>query len=352
MSSVTLTVNGTRYGGWKEARVTRGIQAIAGGFQLAVSDRWAGQEEPWPILEEDACQLSLEDTPVISGYVDARSLMLGANEHTFAVTGRDKTGQLVDSSAVLDAWEFYGIPIEALAKIVAAPFGIPVRLQSGVQLPTAPVKLSINPGDLAFDVIERACRQIGMLPVSDGQGGLILTRAGSTRAKTALVEGENILNGAVNYDRTARFHRYVVTAQHPGTDEFFGAGVSDVEASATDNNVRLTSRVLLIRSETAATQEHAQQRANWEATVRAARAASFQVTVQGWTQDDGSLWPINAIVPLRSPSLGVNADMLIVQADHSVSDRDGTKTVLTLQSADAYAPEPMVPDDIWKLGPP
>lgn len=342
MADIRLRVNGREFAGWKSARVTRGIEAIAGGFELDVSDRWATQSKPWQIFEEDECTLYMDGEVVVTGYVDRRSLSYTSNGHSLSVSGRDKTAALVDCSAVLDKWEFRNAPVLTLAKRVAEPFGISVSLQSGLVLPTAPAKLTVDPGDTAFEVIERACRSAALLPVSDGRGGLVLTRAGSGRASTQLVEGQNILEASADYDVSGRFNRYLVLGQHRGNDELWGESAAKVRAGASDPNVRRTSRVLLVRPEGNVTIEHARKRAEWEATVRAARGDNVAVTVQGWTQSDGKLWPVNALVRVHSPLIDIDGDLLISQVTYSLDDSGGTKTSLTLRRPDAFKPEPTV----------
>jgi prophage tail gpP-like protein len=342
MADLRLRVNGADYGGWTTARVTRGIESIAGSFELSVSDRWAGQATPWPIGEEDECKLLLGDDVVLTGHVDRRSLAYGPEEHALSVSGRDRTGLLVDCSAALSTWEFLGVPLLTMAKRLAEPFGVEVKLQAGLSLPKPLAKLTVDPGDSAFDALERACRMAGVLPVSDGQGGLLLTRAGSGRAKTSLVEGKNILAASADYDASGRFYRYLVLGQHQGTDELSGKSAAAVAGEAKDMNVTRTSRVLLVRPEGAVTTAYAKQRAAWEAAVRAARGDAVTVTVQGWTQGDGTLWPVNALVHLQSPLLGVDGDMLITQAAHSLDDNGGTTTQLSLKRPDAFLPEPTI----------
>jgi prophage tail gpP-like protein len=343
-----LRVNGREYGGWKAARVTRGIEAISGAFELTVSDRWGGQDTPWPIAEEDECAIVIDGAPVITGYVDRRSLAYGPEEHSLTVGGRDRTGALVDCSAVLSTWEYLNVPLLTLAKRLAAPFGIAVSLQPGLALPKPLAKLTVDPGDTAFDALERACRMAGVLPVSDGSGGLVLTRTGSARATTALVEGQNILGASVDYDASSRFRRYVVMGQHQGTDELSGASAAAVKGEARDPGVRRGARVLLVRAESGVTQEYAKRRAEWDAKVRAARADAVTVTVQGWQQGDGSLWPVNALVPVRSPYLGIDGDLLITQVTYGIGD-GGTIAELSLKRRDAFLPEPVVPTSgSWK----
>lgn len=343
MASLVLIVNGIDFAGWTAARVTRGIEAVAGNFELEVSDRWPGQQTPWPIFEEDECSLELAGVPVITGFVDRRTLTYGADEHRLSVSGRDRTGALVDCSAELRQWEFRGVPLLRLAQRLSEPFTIPVTLQSNLPVPPPPAALSVDPGDTAFDAIEEACRMAGVLPVCDGAGGLELTRAGSTRCSTALVEGENILAASADYDFSRRFARYVVSGQHAGSDSLSGETAASVKASARDENVRRRDRVLLIRPEGNATYAYAKQRAAWEATVRAARSRKARIAVQGWLQDDGTLWPVNALVHVRSPFLGIDEELLITQATYSLTETDGTITELTLMPAAAFTPEPVVP---------
>lgn len=351
MADLRLIVNGRAYGGWKEIQVTRGIASIAGSFTLSVSERWNGQEEPWPIVEEDECEVQIDGETLITGYVDRRELAYAAQTHTLTIAGRDRTGDLVDCSAVLDTWEFLSVPVLRIVERVARPFGIAVSMEGGVTVPKPPVKFTVNPGDSAHEVIDRACRLAGLLPRSDGRGGLILGRAGSARTTTALVEGQNILSARASIDASHRFRRYLVSGQHPGSEEFFGEAAAAVQAEARDENVRRSARVLMVRAEGNATPEYAQQRANWEAAVRAARAGTVRIEVQGWTQGDGSLWPVNARVQLRSPFLGIDGEMLITEATYRLSEASGTQTELTLMRPDAFLPEPVLPEftDPWSI---
>lgn len=352
MSEISLLVNGKSYAGWKTARVTRGLESLCGGFELSVSERWEANTAPWPIYEEDECSLRLGSEVVLTGYVDKRSLAYGPGEHSLSVSGRDKAALLVDCSLTRGPWEFYGVPALTVAKRVCDPFGVAVAVTPGLAVPTPPDKVAVSPGDSPHDVLERLCRLCGVLAISDGQGGVVLMRPGTARAPTELVEGENILSASADFDSSSRFHRYVVLGQHVGTDTWSGGGTAGVIGSATDVNVRRTERVLVVRPEGNVTPVHAKRRAEWEATVRAARADSVTVTVQGWTQRSGALWPVNALVRMRSPHLGIDGDMLISQTVFSVGE-DGTKTTLTLRGPKSFLPEPtpgsaVGADQSWK----
>jgi prophage tail gpP-like protein len=343
MRDVVLTVNSREYRGWKDIRVTRSIESLSGSFSMSVSERWRGQETPWPIREGDECAIKLGEDVIITGYVDTRSMSLGANEHTLNVAGRDKAADLIDCSAVLDAWEFDAVGVLEIAKRVAAPFDIEVALAPGVEAPPTPRRVVINPGETAYDVIDRACRLAGLFPVSDGGGRVLLTRAAEVSAMP-LVEGKNILQAQAQFDGSACYSRYIVTGQQQGEDALFGTAAADVRAEATDKNVRRSTRVLMVRAEGGVSIRQAQDRANWEASVRRARAFQLAVTVQGWEQSDGRLWPVNALAVVEAPFLGIGGPMLISEVTYSLAEGAGTTTELTLRPPDAFLPQPEIPE--------
>lgn len=353
MASVSLKVRGRDYGGWKTAQVTRGIETVAGSFSLSVSERFTTRGRlGWPIAEGDECQVFLGGALVISGYLDVREPSFDTNSHDVLVEGRDKTADLVDCSALLSPnWEFRNTSLLKFAQKLCAPFGIPVSLQAGLaaKLPPPPPRLVIDPGESAFNALEQACRAFGVLPVSDGKGGLVLTRAGTGRCTTQLVEGKNLKRGSVRYEHSGRFRTYKVLAQHRGTDENWGENVAAISGSASDPGVARRERVLLIRPDANMTAAHAQKRAQWEATVRAARSATVNVTVAGWAQDSGELWNPNTLARVKSAQLGIDGDMLITQVTQALTVKDGQTTQLILRRPDAFLPEPVVSKDgLWK----
>lgn len=348
MADIALRVNGVEYAGWKTARVMRGIESAAGSFELSVSDRVGAAA--WPIQDGDECSVAVAGEVVLTGYVDRRRDTLGAGEHSVSVAGRDRAGELVDCSVVLRTWEFVRTPVLEVARKVAAPHGVAVTLAPGVPVPAVPDKVSVDPGDTAFEVIERACRMANLLAVSDGRGGLVLMRPGSTRTHTAIIEGENLLTVSKEYDSSGRYRRVIVRGQSGGTDVLSGEQAAAVQASAEDANVARSSRVLLVRPEGAVTAGAAKRRAEWETAVRAARALSVTASVQGWTQGNGALWPVNALVRVVSPTLALDEELLIVQATYSV-DGSGTRTELELRLPDAYKPEPVIPKKSKKKDP-
>lgn len=338
-SEIALVVGGVRYKAWKSVRVVRSIESLAGSFALEVSDRRGARDEPLAIAEEDPCRVELDGETVIDGYVDKRNLSASATSRTLSYTGRDRAAALVDSSVVLKKWTYRNVDVAEFAATIAQPFGVRVSVQPGLVL-TKVRKIAISPGDTAYEVIKRAAGGDSVLIVSDGAGGILITRAGNARA-TPLVEGVNILSASVDYDGADRYHRYVIATQVAGTDEASG-NATRIQAEAIDEGVRRTDRVLLIRPDKGYSLADARRRADWEARIRAARAETVTILVKGWKQPDGTLWPLNAVTHVQAPRLiGVDGDMRVSQAEHSIGD-GGQVTQLRLVRPDAFTPEPKV----------
>ncbi len=341
---VVLTVNCRRYNGWKSVRVTRSIESLAGSFALDVTDRWGGQDELWPIVEEDECRVEIAGVTVIRGFIDKRSLSLSSGARLLSYTGRDRSAALVDNSLIVEGasvkgnkWTYRNIDVAAFTREIADRFDIDVAVQPGLVLRKDPL-LVAHPGETGFEAIKRATGAAGVMVVSDGKGGITITRAGTDRA-APLVEGYNVLAAQVEYDGADRFHRYLIASQVPGTDEASG-DATRVQAEAVDMGVRRTERVLVIRPEKSYNAAEAKRRADWEARIRAAKAEPVTISVQGWKQPNSPLlWAVNTRTHVEVPSIGVKRDMLISQVEYSISE-SGRITQLRLVRPDAFLPEP------------
>ncbi len=374
--TVGLLLSGQRFSQWTAARVTRTIEAISGSFQVELVDGPATPARA--VLEEREVSVLLGNDVVLTGYIDTRTVEYTNDSHSLSIVGRDRAGALVDNSAILSSYEFHKLGILEICRKVADPFGVSVSLQDGIAdtaisttgktkgpstrnkaphggapgavgsagrtssitLGQPVAKFAINPGDSPYEAIELATRPAGLLAVSDGRGGVVLTRAGASKASTALVEGGNILRARLTVNAAIRYALYVVSGQSVGSDASPGAIAAAVTGSARDPRVARTDRVLMIRPSVGMTREYARSRAAWEASIREARSTTVTVLVQGWEQGDGSLWPVNALVSLDSPKLGIRDEMLITNVTHTFDQQGGSLTELTLAPPGAYQPEP------------
>lgn len=328
--TVELIVNGRRYQGWESVRVGRGIEQVAGDFSLAVTDRWNEPDTAvvWPLNALDACEVRLDGAPVISGYLDAVSISLDAGSHGVNVQGRDKTGDLVDCSAV-HAGQWKNATVDRIARDLCAPFGVAVVVEASVGAPLD--GFAIQEGEAVFEAIDRAARSRALLLTSDPAGRLVITRRGQARVPVDLLEGVNLLGGSAAYRVNERFSAITVKGQARGGDAQGAELAATVKATATDAEITRHRPLVVVAEEQGGS---VQARADWERRIRMGRGSRISATVQGWTHASG-LWLPNRLVRVKSPALRVDADLLIVSCSYTL-DGGGSRTELSLAHPAAF----------------
>ena len=317
----------------------RSVENVSGSFSVDTGDRWEMNRDPMKIKPGDKCVVKINGQTMITGWVDGSSRNANSASHSVTVSGRDVTCDIVDCSAVVRAFELKNVTLGKLASQLCAPFGIPVKDESGDREVFATV--AIQPGETVWECLDRQARQRNVSVVTDGKGMLLLCRLGGERAKDKLVLGENLLQGAVEFDETGLYSRYTVKAQMPPTGES-GSGWNEskhaVEASTADTGVK-RYRPLIITAEAQSYEKSAALRAEREKRRRVADAVEVSAEVAGWTQSDGSLWPLGALVGFEAPALGFSSADFIIASISNAIDEGGIKTTLRLKHPDAFLSE-------------
>lgn len=335
MSEIVLQVNGANYGGWTGVSVSRSIETVAGAFDLTCTENVGGDAAQWPLRPNQKCKILVNGQTVIDGYIDKVSIDVSDSAHGIAVSGRDKTGDLVDCAAVHSPAQWRNIKLLDLVKILVAPFGLEVILETVADTPLAVFKL--EPAETAFAAIERACKLRGVLPVQ-ARGALVLTHVGTERTATPLVYGGNIKSATADFDFSDRFSTYTVSGQRAGNDTDNGKAVAHVKEQVADTGIT-RYRPFVKQADGQATAAVARRQAEWEKQVREARSTTLSCTVAGWTQQNGQVWDINLLAAVEAAILGVTGDLLISAVEYSYDD-SGEITKMELKRPDAYLPDP------------
>lgn len=348
--AVSVYVDGGKaFNGWESVKIDKNLDSIANGFTMVIDDRFLETGEQWPLKPGVGVSVFIKDERVITGRIEKIDMGYSPGNRSFTVSGRSKAGDLVDCSILGDA-EYNNINLEDLAKKLVDPFGLKVFLSV---VPKVIDKFAVKPGESVFEALDRAARTQGFLWVSTRAGNLRLTQAAKFRAATELHENVNIRSASASFDDTQRFSQYIVQGQRQGTDELNGLNASGPEGKAYDRGIA-RYRPLIVLAEGAVDSDQAATRAGWEASSRIAKAVQVSAQVQGWRQQDGSLWGLNQIVRVRSDILGINRDFLTNSISHSKSPNGGTVTDMTLVRPDAYTSKPefkAADDPILDLGP-
>ncbi len=329
MPDIVLQVNDINYAGWTSVRVQRGMEQVSGMFELGITDRWPGQSARWPIFPGAECKLTVRGETLITGYVDDRNPSYSSGEHTISIIGRDKTADLVDCAAVYSGGEWKNRNLAEVAAYLCKPYGIKVIAETDVGA-RHPV-YGLEPGESAFECIERYARFRGVLPLSDGLGNLLLTRATTTdRVKTALVFGNNILRSSGRLSWRERFSHYTVKGQEVKgmTGQPVGRA-EDAEVKAS----RYRPRILI--AEELGDVVSFKARAEWERNVRYGRAQPVNYTLQGWHHADG-VWRPNTLVTVTDPLMEFDERELLIVSVELMYNESGTLAQLTLMPREAF----------------
>lgn len=333
--SITLFVGDLYYTGWEKVEVKLSMETLAGQFTLKMSSQ--PMAFPIPILPSiipgQPCSVFINGQIVITGYIDKVQPEYDKSKHYLIVEGRDKAGDLVDCSIISGTGQYKNLKIEQIIQMIAAPFGIPVttNVDTGAPIPS----YSIKQGGKCKEEIEKLCKMRQCLCLSDGKGGIQITRAGTDIAINPLIEGNNILRGKANYDYSERYGQYVVKGQKQGTPTDTNPTIAQNQGVVFDNYIT-RYRPLVVVADGQANTNDVTLRAQWECSTRRGKSRHFLIRVVGWQQIDAELWGINKMCFIEAPNLGVFDTLIISNVEFLIDDKDGEVTDLTLTSLEAY----------------
>lgn len=329
--AVTTFVNGSIFEGWKTVSLSSELNSIADSFSLNIADRWRPNQEAFGLKIGDEIKIYVGKVLLITGYIDDLALDLQAQNRSISISGRSKTGDLVDSSHT-GKNEFKAQTILGIINKVVSPFGISASLENASE--GGPFdKFTVRQGETAFEIIDRLARQRALIVLPTSDGNFILTKKGNVRASTELRAGVNILSGSANYSNKDRFQKYIVKGQTPGT-KGTATQAAQVKGIATDAGIS-RFRELIVMGENSLDNAGALDRAKYEANIRAARSVEVNVSVQGWFQNDGTIWKPNTIVYADIGFLGFKSEALIKTVTLT-KEEGGTRTDLTLIRPDSF----------------
>lgn len=348
-----LRVDGVVHRGWRSMKASLSLDAPAAKFTLELANRWVSEEMAIAVKTGAACELLLDGEVVIDGWIDAIEANYDERDHVVTVTARDRLGDVVDCAAVLDgAHEWRNLRLPEIAARLVQPYGVRVVTEVDPGPPFA--RFAIQPGETAWEALERAAKARGVLLAGDGTGALRLTRASLARPGAGPIAlGANVRRARATFDHSNRFSTVAVRGQAEG--EALGRGLYDITNRAQPRLIEGGERVLRARGQGRATDpaitrhrprviiaEHAgegpsmQDRAAWEVRNAAGKGTRIAYTLPGWRGESGELWRTNTTVPVVDQWLGVEVELLVCGVVFSLTPTDGSLTEVEVTLPDAY----------------
>ena len=94
-NTVTLTVDGLDYGGWKSVSISAGLERQARDFNLSITWRWPGQAVSIPIRHGAKCMVRIGGDLILTGWVFATPISYDATQITLSISRRSMTAELI-----------------------------------------------------------------------------------------------------------------------------------------------------------------------------------------------------------------------------------------------------------------
>jgi prophage tail gpP-like protein len=363
-------VGGHMFDRWTAGEVDKDLRNISGGFMMEYLDTGRVAQavspdidimKPFQIIKPDMPYSVLLDGELVQkGWIDQIKLKDDADELHAQVSGRDVCGDLIDCAAAPNGpVEWRGLTVLQIAQKICAPFGLTVRADVDVGAPFPVFGIQLD--EQAMSAIERGARQRGLLMVSDGVGGLVLTVGGNTRAPDRLARGVNIFGSEYTSNWCQRYSDYYVKGQTNQSNQRAGAtaamtpdtvptstdeAIADAQDTAEASTIVVTGHAIdpevtryrpIVRSvKTQSGSASAQAQAEWALRVSRGMSETLNYTVKGWRAGPQlKLWVTNQVAAVNDQYLDLNKDMLISGVRYRFSNK-GVTTLLRIAGRTAF----------------
>jgi len=310
-NNVRVSTGEFNVSGWENVTINRSLENGAGTFTLQLYD---DPPEFVPDINEPITVL-IDDMPVITGYIDDRSISISSSSYELSISGRDKTADIIDCNQANPPFVFKNQSLDNVAKRLCNPFNIDVVSHASVSAEIYK-SMTINQDQTIFTFLDEYARKRGFLCNSNEQGNLVIFNPKEFENIGNLKEGYNILSLSRKENFSKRYSDYTVKGQ---------SQYSRTIGVAKDDSVkRFRPKVLAIKKQL--TNADAIDYAKWSASVSRARGDELEVTIDDWYIDNNLILPGRSVT-LDSYTLRIDDEFLIKSVNFSLSNSEYSAVV-------------------------
>jgi len=350
---ITLEVAGTQYSEFTSANVQMRMDALSNTFSFSAA---TSQNDPLPFKGGDSVRVFVDEELVLTGSIEMVSASYDSGNHVVTFDGRDKTGDLLDSSIGSLSDIKAPITLATLCRRVIAHIGSDIEvidLANPKIFSAADDISSPEPGENLFGFLQKYSLKRQVLLSSNADGNLLITSSSGETIDASINHRignsggiNNVVRADVSYDSTGRFNLYrsisqLNTSAGSLAGKLSSKSVSDQgsKQQAIDADIR-TGRQMILISEAATSGKGTLDRATWEANMRKARGRVYSPELSGFRDQNGDLWRINTLPQVNDEFADIEARMLVNTVSFSNSGEDGSeKTVIAFVEKDAFTLE-------------
>jgi prophage tail gpP-like protein len=344
--TVTLTIGDQVLTGWQRVSVVRHLAAIPASFDLEVTEKYPGSADV-DVLPGQPCTIQIGGDLVLTGYVDRYAAAVNASMHTIRISGRSKSEDLVDCSAVFGdinqpSFQVANGTALSIARQLAAPYSITVQSTAGDGPKLQ--QFNILLGETPWEIIDRITRYSQMLVYDMPDGSVMFAKVGTDSMASGFSLGDNLEAGDVAFSMDGRYSDYeghLTSVLTFGTEA--GINTPTLGEVVKDDGVPRFRKRYVISEQFVQGQPLAQARAVWEMNRRKGQSFQFNVTCDSWRDASGALWDLNKLAPIQASVLKLTDASYLIGAITYTRDESGQHAQLTLMPPEAYAVEPSGP---------
>jgi len=349
---IELVVNGVPYTDFVAAKVTVSLETMANDFEFSAS---AVTGFP-PFKRGDPIVVTVDSTRVLTGYIDEVNGADQEGSHIVTYSGRDKTGDFIDSTIdqIPDLNANGTLTLKRIIEIAIENIGGDIVVVDNVNpKPFNVAEDAIRPeiGQKAAEFAAIYSRKRQALLTSNGAGDIVITQSspsdsGATVQRLVNSSSNNIISQSWIIDGSKEFNKYIHRGQLDPAALNFG-GSTDIVA-AVDQGGRVTNssiregRQRVVVEEKSYSNEQLKDRAKWSNQLAKSRATRFNCSVKGHQKPNGGLWDVNTLVQVNSDVADISRKMLLNTATFTQGEGQPTATSLEFVEKDGYTIDDLI----------
>jgi prophage tail gpP-like protein len=178
-NDIFIEVNKIRYSGFTDVSITKSLNHFASSFtaSLVSKETFIGNDRiiDNPIKIQDEVRVYIDSQLEITGFVEDLKIKCSSDEHMIRISGRDKTGDLIDSSIISKSYKTRDL--KRLIELVLADNGyndIKVIQQSpNIDNLEDNETVEAENNDTIFSFIDRYAKKVQVLLITNEEGNIV-----------------------------------------------------------------------------------------------------------------------------------------------------------------------------------
>lgn len=345
---MNIEVNGKLYGNFMSATANIRIDALSNSFSFTSAQN--ADADRLPILLGDECSVYVDGERVITGHIEVISGSGSAGDYSLDYSGRDSTGDIVDSQISTMQTVKPPITFKRLCEKVIANIGSEIEVIDyvGASFDKSEDLLAPEVGDNAFEYMEKMARKKQCILTSDADGNVNIQKSRGEVIRSSIVnkrdgQNNNVLSYTFNYDNTGRFYNYssvsndninvITDTGNPS------ANVNQTQTVIDKSGLVREGRQFIITMENTGGPSTQKARAEWERNIRSARSRTYSAVVSGFRNSEGNVWYPNMVAKVIDDQAGIDDYLMINSVTYRMSQDSGRTTELSFVNKNAYTLE-------------